>query len=223
MSSAETAPFGAVFVSRGASCSRRGRVSAAFSVRRVFILRSRFSVLDDELGRVGLPLSASISGPGRTWPRPVGCGSCGGARGIHSRPVVRRPSIAARGPRCVCPGTGSSSASLPRYLLELGEFSQVLGLGEFSQVLGLGEFSQALGRARRVCPGTGSMGAGRGAWFAGRGSRAVVRGLRAFAHDRRRTSAACRPKKRGASQRQGLLPDFTQPICCETLLVPRGT
>jgi hypothetical protein len=121
MSSAETAPFGAVFVSRGASCSRRGRVSAAFSVRRVFILRSRFSVLDDELGRVGLPLSASISGPGRTWPRPVGRGSCGGARGIHSRPVVRRPSIAARGPRCVCPGTCSSSASLPRYSLELAD------------------------------------------------------------------------------------------------------
>ena len=121
MSSAETAPFGAVFVCRGASCSRRGRVSAAFSVRRVFILRSRFSVLDDELGRVGLPLSASISGPGRTWPRPVGRGSCGGARGIHSRPVARellrvglraRPvgldefaQVLAR----VCPGTRSSS------------------------------------------------------------------------------------------------------------------
>lgn len=125
MSSAETAPFGAVFVCRGASCSRRGRVSAAFSVRRVFILRPRFSVLDDELGRVGLPLSASISGPGRTWPRPVGRGSCCAARGIDSRPVVRRPSIAARGPRCVCPGTGSSSpiraSSLARYSLEFAD------------------------------------------------------------------------------------------------------
>lgn len=191
MSSAETAPFGAVFVCRGASCSRRGRVSAAFSVRRVFILRPRFSVLDDELGRVGLPLSASISGPGRTWPRPVGRGSCCAARGIYSRPVIRGPSSAARGPRCVCPGTGSSSASLPRYLLD--------GLGPWPVV--------------------------RGPWFAGSGlrARAVGRGSRAFAHDRRRTSAACRPKKRGASQRQGLLPDFTQPICCETLLVPRGT
>jgi hypothetical protein len=202
MSSAETAPFGAVFVSRGASCSRRGRVSAAFSVRRVFILRSRFSVLDDELGRVGLPLSASISGPGRTWPRPVGRGSCGGARGIHSRPVARellRVGLRAR---------PVGRVALTRYSLELAD----PGL----------EFDQVLARARRSV--------GRGAWFAGRGSRvaglrarAVGRGLRAFAHDRRRTSAACRPKKRGASQRQGLLPDFTQPICCETLLVPRGT
>jgi hypothetical protein len=202
MSSAETAPFGAVFVSRGASCSRRGRVSAAFSVRRVFILRSRFSVLDDELGRVGLPLSASISGPGRTWPRPVGRGSCGGARGIHSRPVARellRVGLRAR---------PVGRVALTRYSLELAD----PGL----------EFDQVLARARRSV--------GRGAWFAGRGSRvaglrarAVGRGSRAFAHDRRRTSAACRPKKRGASQRQGLLPDFTQPICCETLLVPRGT
>jgi hypothetical protein len=202
MSSAETAPFGAVFVSRGASCSRRGRVSAAFSVRRVFILRSRFSVLDDELGRVGLPLSASLSGPGRTWPRPVGRGSCGGARGIHSRPVARellRVGLRAR---------PVGRVALTRYSLELAD----PGL----------EFDQVLARARRSV--------GRGAWFAGRGSRvaglrarAVGRGSRAFAHDRRRTSAACRPKKRGASQRQGLLPDFTQPICCETLLVPRGT
>jgi hypothetical protein len=202
MSSAETAPFGAVFVSRGASCSRRGRVSAAFSVRRVFILRPRFSVLDDELGRVGLPLSASLSGPGRTWPRPVGRGSCGGARGIHSRPVARellRVGLRAR---------PVGRVALTRYSLELAD----PGL----------EFDQVLARARRSV--------GRGAWFAGRGSRvaglrarAVGRGSRAFAHDRRRTSAACRPKKRGASQRQGLLPDFTQPICCETLLVPRGT
>lgn len=115
MSSAETAPFGAVFVSRGASCSRRGRVSAAFSVRRVFILRSRFSVLDDELGRVGLPLSASISGPGRTWPRPVGRGSCGGARGIHSRPVARellRVGLRAR---------PVGRVALTRYSLELAD------------------------------------------------------------------------------------------------------
>jgi hypothetical protein len=147
MSSAETAPFGAVFVSRGASCSRRGRVSAAFSVRRVFILRSRFSVLDDELGRVGLPLSASISGPGRTWPRPVGRGSCGGARGIHSRPVVRRPSIAARGPRCVCPGTCSSSASLPRYSLELAD-PWAVARGSRAVVRGLGPSSS--GRGSRV-------------------------------------------------------------------------
>lgn len=134
MSSAETAPFGAVFVCRGASCSRRGRVSAAFSVRRVFILRPRFSVLDDELGRVGLPLSASISGPGRTWPRPVGRGSCCAARGIYSRPVIRGAwfvsccaSAFERGPW--------ASMRLPRYWVELAD----PGL----------EFGQVLARARR--------------------------------------------------------------------------
>lgn len=141
MSSAETAPFGAVFVSRGASCSRRGRVSAAFSVRRVFILRSRFSVLDDELGRVGLPLSASISGPGRTWPRPVGRGSCGGARGIHSRPVARellRVGLRAR---------PVGRVALTRYSLELAD-PWAVARGSRAVVRGLGPSSS--GRGSRV-------------------------------------------------------------------------
>lgn len=152
MSSAEAAPFGAVFVCRGASCSRRGRVSAAFYVRRVFILRPRFSVLDDELGRVGLLLSASISGPGRTWPRPVGRGSCCAARGIHSRPVIRGAWFVSCGASAFDRGPWASMR-LPRYWVELAD----LGL----------EFGQVLARARRSV--------GRGAWFAGLRARAVGR------------------------------------------------